>query len=103
MPNCRELTRMLACDELVEAGWSQRLEGRVHLLMCRHCRRYAAQLGALGAWARRSWGAKAEDAERLEQLQGRILQRFPEGSAGSTSTGPGPDATSPDPDEPKRP
>ena len=85
MLNCRELTRMLASDELVEAGWSQRLRGRVHLLMCRHCRRYAAQLRALGAGARRSWGAEAEDVERLEQLQSRILQRLPEGSAGSTS------------------
>ena len=27
LPNCRELTRMLASDELVEAGWSQRWRG----------------------------------------------------------------------------
>ena len=77
MLTCRKLTRVLASDELVEAGWLQRSRGRFHLLMCRHCRRYAAQLRALGARARRSWGAEAKDAERLEQLQSRILQRFP--------------------------
>ena len=103
MLSCRELTRMVASDELVEAGWSQRLRGRGHLLMCRHCRRYAAQLRAHGAWARRSWGAEAEDAERLEKLQSTILQRLPEGSAASTSADPGPDAASQDPDEPNRP
>ena len=76
MLNCRELTRMLASDELIEAGWWQRLEGQVHLLMCRHCRRYAAQLRAQGAWAQRSWGAEPEDVERLEQLKSRILHHL---------------------------
>ena len=100
MLNCRELTRMLASDELVEAGWSQRWRGRIHLLMCRHCRRYATQLRALGAGARRGWGAEAEDAERLTRLESRILEHFPGESAGPTSPGPGPDATPRDPDEP---
>ncbi len=74
--NCRELTRMIASDELGEAGWVQKLGGRLHLLMCRHCRRYRAQLHTLGALARTCWGAEAHDAERLEQLERKILQRF---------------------------
>ena len=100
MPNCRELTRMLASDELVEAGWSQRWGGRIHLLMCRHCRRYATQLRALGAGARRRWGAEANDAERLARLESRILEHVPGESAASTSLRPGPDTAHLDPDEP---
>ena len=103
MPNCRELTRMLASDELVEAGWSQRLRGRVHLLMCRHCRRYATQIRALGSGARRRWGAEAKDAERLARLESRILEHFPGESAGSTSLSPGLDTNRRDPDEPDGP
>ncbi len=76
MLNCCERTRMIASDELGEAGWVQKLGGWLHLLMCRHCRRYRAQLRALGAEARRSWGTESQDAETLEQLERKILERF---------------------------
>ncbi len=42
-----------------------RFEGRSHV-----------QLRALGAEARRSWGTEAQDAETLEQLERKILERF---------------------------
>ena len=52
MPSCREIARMVASDELTDAGWVRRLSVRFHLLMCRHCTRYAAELRAIGASAR---------------------------------------------------
>ncbi len=76
MPNCQELTRMLASEQLADARWSKKFSARLHLLMCRHCRRYRAQLHTLGALARTCWGAEAHDAERLEQLERKILERF---------------------------
>ncbi len=39
-----------------KAGWRERLAVRFHLLRCRHCRRYMAQLRAIGAPARNLWG-----------------------------------------------
>ncbi len=75
MLNCRELTRMIASDELVEARWSLRLGGWLHLLMCRDCRRYATQIRTLAAGARRSWGPETEDSAGLDQLERRILER----------------------------
>ncbi len=71
--NCRELTRTLASDELVEASLLHRFEARLHLLMCRHCRRFAAQLEAIGSAARTSWGAESQSEVQLEQLESRIL------------------------------
>lgn len=55
MLSCKELTRMIAADELAEAGFWQRLKARLHLLMCRHCRRYQAQIRALGRATREMW------------------------------------------------
>ncbi len=98
--NCRELTRMLASDELVEASLLHRFEPRLHLLMCRHCRRFAAQLEAIGSAARTSWGAESQSEVQLEQLESRILERFFKDSGGSTSAGRGPDIISGGPDEP---
>ncbi len=95
--NCQKFARMLASDELAEVGLLGRFDARLHLLVCRYCQRYAAQLRALGAWARRLWEAEARDPERLERLENRILERFAEESAGSISSAPGRDATFTDP------
>ncbi len=99
--NCREFTRMLASDELVEASLLHRFEARLHLLMCRLCRRYAAQLQALGSASRTSWEAESQSQVELEQLESRILERFFQDSSGSTSAGRGPDIISGGPGEPE--
>ncbi len=48
---------------------------RLHLLMCRDCSRYAEQLRAIGAWARKRWGPQAEDPATLQRLEHDILER----------------------------
>ena len=53
----------------------QRLALRVHLLMCRHCRRYAAQIQAIGMAARSLFREQGQDPKGLERLQERILTR----------------------------
>ena len=44
MSSCREITRNLASDELSDAQLGARISTWLHLLVCRHCRRYAQQL-----------------------------------------------------------
>ncbi len=48
MPTCKEVTRAIASDELATAGRLRRGAVRMHLLRGRHCRRYAAQIRAIG-------------------------------------------------------
>lgn len=80
MPNCKEIARLLASDGLEEASLSQRARVRLHLLMCRHCRQYAAQLRAVGAASRGMWGNCTEEHEVLQDLERSILGRV-QGSA----------------------
>ncbi len=101
MLKCRELTRLIASDKLAEASWPVRTGGWLHLLMCRHCRRYATQIRTLAAGARRSWGPEAEDSARLDQLERRILERCLGESENSISSARGPGAST-DSDEPER-
>ena len=75
MLSCKDLTRKIASDELAEAGWRERLAVRFHLLWCRHCRGYAAQLRAIGAAARKLWGPHFQDPQTLERLERQILER----------------------------
>ena len=80
MPNCKEVTRLIASDELADASWSYRVLVRLHLLMCRHCRGYAAQLRAMGAAARDRWDLGVADGAAFEQLQSSLLERCQDAS-----------------------
>ena len=86
MLSCKEVTRKIASDELVEAGWRERLAVRLHLIWCRHCRRYVAQLRAIGAAARNLWGARAQNARTIERLERQILEGCLGGSGEPTRT-----------------
>ena len=75
MLNCKELARLLAADEFEDARWMKRFSVRFHLVMCRHCRRYAWQLEAIGKAARDVVGLRAQDdPARLERLEATILK-----------------------------
>ena len=84
MPNCKEVAGLLASECLEETTWRKRLSVRFHLMMCRHCRRYAAQLQAIGATAARILGprAKMEDPDVLQRLENAILEKRPDGEQG---------------------
>ena len=69
MLRCNEVARMLASDQLQDAGWIRRFSLRMHLAMCRHCRRYARQLDLIGAEARRSWTATDADESALQRIE----------------------------------
>ena len=75
MPNCREVARLIASDELADAGWSDQALARLHLLWCRDCRGYAAQLRAIGAAARERSASDVADTASFERLQSSILER----------------------------
>ncbi len=75
MPSCKEVTRLIASEELVDAGWGKRFLARLHLMMCRHCRRYAAELRTIGVASRDQWSVIPSDAPTIERLQSSILDR----------------------------
>jgi len=82
MLRCKQVSRMVARDDLADAGWWLRMKIRLHLLMCRHCERYAAQIRAIGSGARKRFRQREEPTD-LEDLQRRILD-----SAGGTKDEP---------------
>ena len=87
MPNCKEVARLIASDELADAVWSDRALVGLHLMMCRHCKGYAAQLRAIGAAARDRWDLGVVDRAAFEQLQSSILERCLDASDVDTEDG----------------
>ncbi len=86
MTSCKNVTFKIASDEFREAGWRERLAVRFHLFMCRHCRRYAAQLRVIGAATREFCGPPAQDPSTLERLERQILERSSRGAEDTTGT-----------------
>ncbi|MGE0554082.1 MAG: anti-sigma factor [Gemmatimonadales bacterium] len=78
MLSCREVTRLVAGEE--RRGLRASLELRLHLFLCRHCRRYVGELRAIGA-AARSLIRRDADAERLAAVERRVMDRIPEQSS----------------------
>ncbi len=83
MLNCKEVGRIVASDQVMAAGWRRRLAIRLHFLICRYCRRYAAQLRAIGQSARKLFRLGEEEPETIHRLKQAILQRSLEDSTGS--------------------
>ena len=75
MLTCKDVATAIGRDEWRAASWRRRLALRLHLLMCSHCRRYAAQIQAIGTAARSLFREQGEDPMALERLQERILSR----------------------------
>lgn len=72
MPTCKDVARLIASDEL-GASRLERVGLRVHLLMCRFCRRYGAQVRAIGEVCGEQVGAVDEDPEVVRRLEQSIL------------------------------
>jgi hypothetical protein len=60
MMTCKQVSTLLAKDELTRASWSQRLGVRVHLMMCDRCSTFKRWLDAIGHAGR----ALSREAER---------------------------------------
>ncbi len=73
MLTCKDVATAIGRDEWRAASWRRRLALRLHLLMCSHCRRYAAQIRAIGTAARSLFRERAEDRKVLERLYETIL------------------------------
>ena len=79
MLTCKEISRTIASDELASAGWRRRFAVRLHLLMCRHCRRYSRQIEAIGTAARQVLGVAEPRSGSGERLRNSILDRLSRG------------------------
>ncbi len=72
--NCKEVTESISSDQLLKTGSWHRLAVRIHLLMCRKCRRYQEQIREIGAAARQMWRSQPEEATVLDRLEDQMLK-----------------------------
>ena len=69
MPTCREVSRVIAADEVQHLPRSRRWLVVLHLSMCGRCARFARELRRIGEAARSLWSLQREDQEIAERLE----------------------------------
>jgi hypothetical protein len=70
--NCREIATMLDTDQVENQRWIDRIQIRVHVWTCWHCRRLLRQITWLKRIARESAAVKSDNPD----LESRILQKL---------------------------
>lgn len=73
MLRCKEVTRLHASDEIRSAPLITRLGVSLHLMMCRHCRRYVRELDRISEAVRDLYHG-AVDAREQEEIVRRVLR-----------------------------
>ena len=74
MMTCKEVSTLVSTEQVHEAPLAQRIGVRLHLMMCRHCRRFRRQLFRIGRVA----GLIAGEVEHepSSSFEGRIVERL---------------------------
>jgi len=75
MLTCKDVATAIGQDDVRALPWWRGFALRFHLVMCQDCRRYAAQIRAIGAAARRLSREHGEDPQTLDRLEETILRR----------------------------
>ena len=85
MLTCREVTKLVSTEELRDAPLRTRLSVRMHLAMCRHCRRYQRELKAIGDGVRRNAGALlgtvSAYSDRVRRIHAAVAREIRRGVA----------------------
>ena len=75
MHSCRDVGYLIGSEGLEHAGWPMRLLVHLHLLSCRRCRRYAADLDTIGHVSRDTWPIASVDPQTVQRLEGVIMDQ----------------------------
>lgn len=76
MLSCKEVVKTVSSEE--RTTWRRKLEVRLHLMMCRHCGKYAKQLELLkiGIQNLLSSKAKSADKSKIQNVENRVLEKL---------------------------
>lgn len=75
MLKCREVSKIVAAEDR-NLGFMKRMELKLHLFMCVHCRNYAAQVKAMGRGARDLVMSTDPSPGEVQELENRICGKL---------------------------
>ena len=75
MLKCKEVVKVVSSDQPISL--KQKIEIKMHLMMCRHCRRYQQQLNLLKNGFVRLLKLKynSADPQKIDQIENKVLDK----------------------------
>lgn len=75
MLSCKEVVKTVSSEE--RTTWRRKLEVRLHLMMCRHCGKYAKQLEILRLSFSKLFSAKSQnvDGKKVREIEDRVIDK----------------------------
>ena len=79
MLSCKEIVKTLSSED--RSTWRKRLEVRVHLMMCQHCRKYAKHLEILKSGIKNLFSIKdkAADPNKITAIENEVIKKIGNG------------------------
>lgn len=75
MLKCKEVVKVVSSDQPV--SFLQKIEIKMHLLMCRHCHRYVKQLDLIKTGFIRLFESKYKSADenKIHEIENQVLEK----------------------------
>lgn len=80
MLKCNKVSKLVSTDEVAELGFMRKMEFKMHLLMCVHCKRYVQQIKSLGQGVRHLASTCEAEPEQLKRMEDQVLEDVNGGS-----------------------
>ena len=76
MLTCKEIVKTLSSED--RRTWRRRLDVRVHLMMCQHCRKYAKHLEILKSGIKNLFSIKnkAADPDKITAIEDKVIKKI---------------------------
>jgi hypothetical protein len=74
MLRCKDIVKIVSVEE--PRDWRRRLELRLHMMMCRHCRNYARQIEMLSNGVKAHFRSESNDADKIKEMEDRIVDQL---------------------------
>jgi len=75
MLTCKEIEERVTAYIEHELSWPERMQFKLHVIMCRFCRRYVAQMEATRAALRRL-GQRAHPSDQVDLVARDVFRRW---------------------------
>jgi len=77
---CNRVSQLVSTGELTELGFMKKMELKMHVFMCVHCKRYVNQIQAIGRGARDMAGGREAEPEQIVRMEKEITTRLADGN-----------------------
>lgn len=74
MLKCNQVSRIVSTDDYQELGFMKKVEFKMHLMMCSHCKRYVDQIKSMGTVGRELARSLEADEEQLVRMEEKIRE-----------------------------